>query len=52
MMLRWVAAGVLEAVKGFRRVKGFRDMPKLVSALRTRHQQLGLSAREAAEHVA
>jgi len=23
MMLRWVAAGVLEAVKGFRRVKGY-----------------------------
>ena len=52
MMLRWVAAGVLEAVKGFRRLKGFRDMPKLVAALRTRDQQLGLSTREAAEHVA
>ena len=51
-MLRWVAAGVLEAVKGFRRLKGFRDMPKLVAALRTRDQQLGLSTREAAEHVA
>ena len=25
-MLRWVAAGVLEAVKGFRRVKGYADM--------------------------
>lgn len=42
MMLRWVAAGVLEAVKGFRRVKGCGDMPRLVAALRARDQQLGL----------
>jgi putative transposase len=42
MMLRWVAAGVLEAVKGFRRLKGHKEMPKLVTALRTRDQQLGL----------
>ena len=26
MVLRWVAAGVLEAAKGFRRVKGCQDM--------------------------
>jgi len=43
MMLRWVAAGVLEAVKGFRRLKGHADMPKLVAALRARDQQLGLA---------
>jgi putative transposase len=42
MMLRWVAAGVLEAVKGFRRLKGHKDMPKLVAALRARDQQLGI----------
>ena len=30
MMLRWVSAGVLEAVKGFRRLKGHADMPRLV----------------------
>lgn len=41
MVLRWAAAGVLEAVKGFRRVKGFKDMPGLVAALRARDQQLG-----------
>jgi transposase-like protein len=47
MMLRWVAAGVLEAVKGFRRVKGYADMPMLVAALRARDRQLGLDvARE------
>ena len=42
MMLRWVAAGILEAVKGFRRVKGYADMPMLVTALRARDRQLGL----------
>jgi putative transposase len=41
MALRWAAAGVLEAVKGFRRVKGYKDMPKFVAALRARDQQLG-----------
>ena len=44
MMLRWVAAGVLEAVKGFRRLKGCADMPRLVAALRARDQRLGLVA--------
>jgi transposase-like protein len=42
MVLRWVAAGVLEAVKGFRRLKGYKAMPQLVTALRARDQQLGL----------
>jgi putative transposase len=46
MMLRWVAAGVLEAVKGFRRLKGCGDMPTLVAALRARDQQLGLTKAE------
>jgi transposase-like protein len=46
MMLRWVAAGVLEAVKGFRRLKGHRDMPTLVATLRARDQQLGLAKGE------
>jgi putative transposase len=42
MMLRGVAAGVLEAVKGFRRLKGYADRPTLVTALRARDRQLGL----------
>ena len=50
MMLRWVAAGVLEAVKGFRRLKGCTDMPRLVAALRARDQQLGLGV--SVEHLA
>jgi transposase-like protein len=41
MVVRWAAVGVLEAVKGFRRVKGHKEMPKLVAALRRRDQQLG-----------
>jgi putative transposase len=50
MVLRWVAAGVLEAVKGFRRLKGHADMPKLVAALRARDQQLGIA--DSVENVA
>ena len=42
MVLRWVAAGVLEAAKGFRRVQGCKDMPTLLTALRARDAQLGL----------
>lgn len=38
MKKRWVAAGMLEAERRFRRVKGYRDLPKLVAALRARHE--------------
>jgi transposase-like protein len=43
MVLRWTAAAILEAVKGFRRLKGHRDMPKLLAGLRARDQQLGIA---------
>ena len=43
MVLRWTAAAILEAVKGFRRLKGHRDMPKLLASLRARDQQLGIA---------
>jgi transposase-like protein len=33
MILRWSAAGVLEAERGFRRIKGYRQMAMLVGAL-------------------
>jgi transposase-like protein len=52
MMLRWVAAGVLEAVKGFRRLKGYADMPMLVAALRARDRQLGLGVAEDVRQIA
>ena len=34
MKKRWCAAGILEAERSFRRVKGHAEMPKLVAALR------------------
>jgi transposase-like protein len=52
MMLRWVAAGILEAVKGFRRVKGYADMPMLVAALRARDRQLGLGLAQEERQIA
>ena len=36
MVLRWSAAGVLEAERGFRRIVGYRAMPLLAAALRAR----------------
>jgi putative transposase len=33
MVLRWTAAGMLNAERSFRRVKGYKQMPKLVAAL-------------------
>jgi putative transposase len=36
MILRWVLVGVLEAARGFRRIKGYRDMKSLIVALKQR----------------
>lgn len=52
MVVRWVTAGVLEAVKGFRRLKGHADMPTLVAALRARDRQLGLVASSEEQKIA
>ena len=52
MMLRWVAAGVLEAAKGFRRLKGRADMSQLIAALRARDQRLGLGDATEVQQVA
>jgi len=48
-MLRWVAAGILEAVKSFRRPRGYADMPTWVNILRS---QLGLLETEEDRQVA
>jgi len=40
MVLRWTAAGVLEAERGFRKIAGYRAMPTLVAALRLHDAQL------------
>ena len=33
MKKRWIAAGMLEAERSFRRIKGYADMPALVAAI-------------------
>jgi putative transposase len=40
MVLRWTAAGVLEAERGFRKLAGHRAIPTLVAALRAHDAQL------------
>jgi hypothetical protein len=40
MVLRWAAAGASEAQRGFRRLKGHAEMPKLVAALKARDEQM------------
>ena len=42
--LRWVGAALQEAERGFRRIRGYKDMPKLVAALRAHDAQLDVSA--------
>jgi putative transposase len=39
MVLRWTAAGALEAQRGFRKLVGYRAMPILFAALRARNAQ-------------
>jgi transposase-like protein len=34
MIRRWVALGIAEAQRGFRRIKGYKNMPSLLAALR------------------
>jgi len=33
VVLRWTAAGMLNAQRSFRRVKGYKQMPQLIAAL-------------------
>ena len=48
MVVRWVSAAIVEAEKKFRRVQGWRDIEKLVTAL----QELEAKDEAAAERVA
>lgn len=43
MVLRWTAAGVIEAERGFRKLAGYRALPALVAALRAHDAQLDRS---------
>ena len=40
MALRWTAAGMLEAAKGFRRLKAHKQLPVLKAAL-LKHREVG-----------
>ncbi len=51
MKKRWVAAGMLEAERSFRRVKGCKEMPTLVAALR-RHAGVPVTPHEYDEEAA
>ncbi len=42
MILRWTGAAILEAQKGFHRIKGYRDMHRFVEALRKHEETLGV----------
>ena len=39
MLLRWTAAGLLHVEKGFQRIRGYRHLPKLASALQKHKNQ-------------
>ena len=39
MLLRWIGAALHEATRGFRRVRGHRDLPKLCAALQRHHAE-------------
>jgi hypothetical protein len=47
MVVRWMAAGLLDAEKRFRSVKGYRHMPMLRVALRRHHQGVESTRRSA-----
>lgn len=43
MALRWTCATAMDAATRFRRIKGYRSLPALISALREHDQQIGLA---------
>jgi transposase-like protein len=52
MILRWVAAAVNEASRGFRHFRGFKDIPKLAAVLRAHTMKLTKSVDAPARAVA
>jgi putative transposase len=48
MVKRWAAAGMLNAERGFRRIRGCKDMPTLIAAL-ARHAKTVTPKRETEE---
>ncbi len=47
MAQRWVSAALLDAEKRLRRVRGYRDLPRLVTALDARSPGVSETARVA-----
>jgi putative transposase len=47
MVVRWMAAGLLDAEKRFRRVKGYRELPLLSRALRKEYEGLASTRKSA-----
>lgn len=45
MILRWTAAGVLEAERNFRKIAGYRALPRLVAALRAHDSAIARARR-------
>ncbi len=43
MVLRWLSSAVLEAEEQFRRIRGYKAMPKLVASLLKNHSNTALS---------
>ena len=43
MLLRWIGAALHEATRGFRRVRGHRDLPKLCAALQRHYAEHAVS---------
>jgi transposase-like protein len=52
MGLRWIAAGMLEAEKQFRKVAGYRDLAKLIAAIESAEPVMTDSAKEKADTLA
>ena len=48
MAIRWVSAAILEAEQNFRRVQGWRDIKKLVTALKAIEQKQEAEAQRVA----
>lgn len=47
MVMRWGAAALLFAEKGFRRVRGYAHLHQLIEALRSRQSELALTKKAA-----
>ena len=48
MILRWVSAAVVEASKGFRKIRGHRDLHPLIQALQEHERKRGVRAEQEA----